>query len=181
MQISMRLIQGIGVAALIALAAGCTSNTKPLTMQSPDDPELKSLEADRAKFREKKVAVIEEVMDLNPAEHDAFWREYYAYENELRKIYDQRYQIIRDYAAFYDKMTNPIADNLAKRSLNLRDARNDLARKYYERIKKVTSAITAARFLQVENEITLLSDLKVSSETPIMQKMPKGVSPLDVK
>jgi hypothetical protein len=58
---------------------------------------MKALDADRAKYREKKVALIEKALNLSPAEHDAFWKEYYGYEAELKKIYDQRYSIIRDY------------------------------------------------------------------------------------
>lgn len=153
------------------LLAGCASTDfKPLTQLSTNDPEYKALEADRAKFRTKKEALITDAMDLDASEHDAFWREYRQYEGELQKIQDQRYQVIRDYAAYYDNMTNAVADNLSERMLKIKQARDDLARKYYERIKKATSAITAARFLQVENEINLLSDLKVSSEAPLFPK-----------
>lgn len=167
----------LGAALLAAgILSGCTP--KPLTTTSADDPEVRALSAERATFRQKKVAVIEQAMNLSPAEHDPFWREYYQYEDELRKLNDQRYQIIRDYAAYYDKMTDAIADNIARRSLNFREDRTKLARKYYDRIRKATSAITAARFLQLENEITLLADLKISSETPIF---PKGMNPIEVK
>lgn len=159
--------------ALLLLSA-CASGPKPLTPLSPDDPDYKALEQDRVKFREKKIALLTEAMDLDDSEKDAFWSEYNLYEAELKKIYDDRYQLIRDYAEHYDDMTNEIADNLAERALKIREARDDLSKKYYQRIKKATSAITAARFLQVENEINLLSDLKVSSETPIL---PKGVMP----
>jgi len=141
------------------------------------EAELKALDADRAKYREKKVALIEKALNLSPSEHDAFWREYYAYEAELKKIYDQRYSIIRDYAANYDNMNEDIADNLALRSLKIRDDRNDLFRKYYNRIKKATSSLIAGQFLQIENELNLLSDLKISTETPIL---PRDVSPATV-
>jgi hypothetical protein len=172
--------QRIGPAALLAAAmlSGCAGGPKPLSAQPENDPMLKSIEEDRAKFREKKVALISKAMDLDPSERDAFWREYYLYEAELKKIQDDRYRVIRDYAENYDNITNDIADNLAERSLRLREARNDLARKYYHRIKKATSAITAPRFLQVENEINLLSDLKISSELPFL---PKGLNAPDAK
>ena len=155
--------------------AGCTP--QPLTPISANDPEMKALDADRAKYREKKVALIEKALNLSPSEHDAFWREYYAYETELKKIYDQRYSIIRDYAANYDNMNEDIADNLALRSLKIRDDRNDLFRKYYKRIKTATSSLIAGQFLQIENELNLLSDLKISTETPIL---PRDVSPAAV-
>ena len=169
----------IGAAALLAaILSACASEPKPLTPLSADDPEFKALEAARVRFGEKKAALVGQALALDAAEHDAFWREYYRYEAELQKIYDDRYKLIRDYAANYDSMTNDIADNLAERALKWREARNDLARKYYHRIKKATSAITAARFLQIENEINLLSDLKTSSETPIL---PKGMDPGNLK
>lgn len=160
----------IGSAALfVAVLAGC-AGPKPLAPISANDPDFKALEADRARFREKKIALVKKAMELDSSENDAFWREYYQYEAELKKLYDDRYVIIRDYAANYDNMTDEIAENLALRSLKMREARNDLLKKYYYRMKKATSAITAARFLQVENEINLLSDLKISGETPILPK-----------
>ena len=74
-------------------------------------------------------------------------------------------------------MNDEIADNLALRSLKIRDDRNELFRKYYGRIKKATSALIAGQFLQIENELNLLSDLKISTETPIL---PRDVSPTTV-
>lgn len=158
------------------ILAGC-SGPKPLTPITANDPEMKALDADRARYREKKIALIEKALNLSATEHDAFWREYYGYEAELKKIFDERYNIIRDYATNYDNMNNDIADNLAVRSLNVRDERNDLFRKYYGRIKKATNAIIAGQFLQIENELNLLSDLKISTETPIL---PREVNPTDV-
>lgn len=164
------LLTRSGSAALLAaLLAGCAA-PKPLTSTPADSPEAKQMEAEKARFRSKKEALIDKAMELNPDERDAFWKEYRQYETEWQQLNDQRYQIIRDYAAYYGRMTDAVADNLAERVLRMRQARNDLARKYYRRIKKATSAITAARFLQVEDEINLLSDLKLSSEAPLFPK-----------
>jgi hypothetical protein len=171
-----RRVLSASILATVMLT-GCSLTPKPLTPISANDPEMKALEVDRAKYREKKVALIQKALNLGPAEHDAFWREYYPYEAELKKIYDERYSIIRDYAANYENMNNEIADNLALRSLKIRDDRNALFRKYYNRIKKATSAIVAGQFLQIENELNLLSDLKISTETPIL---PRDVSPATV-
>lgn len=157
---------------------GCAQTPKPLTPITANDPEMKALDADRAKYREKKVALIEKALNLSASEHDAFWKEYYAYEAELKKIYDERYSIIRDYAANYENMNNEIADNLALRSLKIRDDRNELWRKYYNRVKKATSPIIAGQFLQIENELNLLSDLKISTETPIL---PRETAPAEDK
>lgn len=165
----------LSLVVAVLVFGGCADKLGTLPA---DDPALKEIEAQRVKFSEKKVALIEEAMDLEDSEHDAFWRVYYQYEADLKKVYDERYRLLRAYAENYDSMTNDIADALAERALKLREARNDLAHKYYHRMKKATSAITAARFLQLENEIGLLSDLKISSEMPIF---PRGMNPLDAK
>lgn len=170
-----RYSRAVCFAGAVAALGGCADVLGPLPA---DDPALKEMDAEREKFRGKKVSLIEEAMDLDSKEHDAFWRVYYQYEDELKKIYDERYRLLRAYAEHYDNMTNDIADALAERSLKLKERRNDLAHKYYHKMKKATSAITAARFLQLENEISLLSDLKVSSEMPIF---PKGMNPLETE
>lgn len=164
-------------ATAVLLFTGCAQTPKPLTPISANDPEMKALDADRAKYREKKVALIEKFLNLSASEHDAFWKEYYAYEADLKKIYDDRYRVIRDYAANYENMNNEIADNLALRSLKIRDDRNELWRKYYGRIKNVTSPIIAGQFLQIENELNLLTDLKISTETPILPRETGPASP----
>lgn len=168
---TQRLVRLVASSVILSsLLIGCAQTPKPLTPVTANDPEMKALDADRAKYREKKVALIERALNLSSVEHDAFWKEYYAYEAELKKIYDERYSIIRDYAANYENMNNDIADNLALRSLKIREDRNDLWRKYYNRIKKATSPIIAGQFLQIENELNLLSDLKISTETPILPR-----------
>jgi hypothetical protein len=167
------------IASSLLAVSGCATEPKPLSPPpSPSDAAFQKLETERARFREKKVALINEALELEPSEKDPFWGEYYAYDAELKKLYDDRYRLIRDYARNYREMTNEIADNLAQRALRGRQARDDLMRKYYYRVKKATSAITAARFIQIENEINLLSDLKISSEIPFL---PKGSLPSNFK
>ncbi|MEY2700475.1 MAG: hypothetical protein RIQ52_1230, partial [Pseudomonadota bacterium] len=46
----------------------------------------------------------------------------------------------------------------------------DLLRKYFSRIKDATSAATAARFLQVEDQLIMMMDLETASELPLLQK-----------
>ncbi len=138
------------------------------------------LEADRAAYRAKKIALIEKALALSPNERAAFWPEYFEYEAELKKLYDERYSIIRDYAANYNHMNNEIADSLVQRSLKLREDRADLWRRFYYRIKKSTSAIVAGQFLQIENELNLLSDLKISQETATLGNgISSNLSPTD--
>jgi hypothetical protein len=85
------------------------------------------------------------------------------------KINDERLALITDYAAKYDKLTDADADRIALSALDLEARRNALKAKYYDRLKSVLPAKTAARALQVENQILLLLDLQIASSLPIAQ------------
>ena len=66
-------------------------------------------------------------------------------------------------------MTNEIADRLARTALDLEARRQALKAQFYDRFKTAVSAKTAARFLQVDNQILLILDLQIASSLPIIQ------------
>jgi hypothetical protein len=123
----------------------------------------------RSDIRARKVGIITEVMQFTDAEDAKFWPVYREYEAELAKINDDRFALIKEYAVTYDKMTDAVADRLAHGALDLETRRTALKAKYYDRFKSVMSARTAARFLQVENQILLLLDLQIAASLPIVQ------------
>ena len=123
----------------------------------------------RSDLRSQKVAIITEVMAFTEAEDAKFWPVYREYEAELAKINDDRIALIKEYAGNYEKMTDAVADRLARGALDVEARRNALKLKYYDRFKSALSAKTAARFLQVENQILLLLDLQISASLPIVQ------------
>jgi hypothetical protein len=123
----------------------------------------------RSDLRSQKVAITAEVLQLNEAEDAKFWPVYREYEGELQKINDERLAGIEEYAKTYDKLTDATADRLAKMALDLESRRQVAKTKYYEKLKTVVSAKTAARALQVENQILLLLDLQIASSLPVVE------------
>jgi hypothetical protein len=124
----------------------------------------------RSDIRAQKVAVISEVMQFTEDEDAKFWPIYREYEAELGKLNDDRIALIKDYALNYDSLTDSTADKLALGALDLESRRNALKAKYYDRFKSALSAKTAARYLQVENQILLLLDLQIAASLPIASR-----------
>jgi hypothetical protein len=124
----------------------------------------------RSDLRSQKVAVITEVMQFTEAEDAKFWPVYREYETELAKINDDRMALIKDYALNYETLTDSAADRLARSALDLEARRTALKLKYYDRLTSGISPRTAARFLQVENQILLLLDLQIAASLPIASK-----------
>ena len=67
-------------------------------------------------------------------------------------------------------MDDNTADSLAERALTIHKKRLELLEKYYTKIKRATSAVIAARFLQVEYRISLLLDAEIASKMQLVTK-----------
>lgn len=124
----------------------------------------------RADLRVEKRQAIDEIMELNPDEAKAFWPLYDAYEAERTLLGDARLELIQAYAANYAVMTEKIADDLAKSSLDLEKKRLTLKNKYYKKTRKALSPITAIRWLQLEGQIEAIADVQIVANLPFMPK-----------
>jgi Spy/CpxP family protein refolding chaperone len=107
------------------------------------------------------------VMQLTPEESKKFWPIYDEYEKALNKLKDSRVQNLKTYVASYGQMTDQKADHVVKEELAFRKQRDELMTRFYERFKQGLGAETAARFLFIESQIELISDLKLDSTLPI--------------
>ncbi len=123
----------------------------------------------RSDIKTQKVAVITETMRFTDEGSAAFWPIHREYELELGKIIDDRIELIKDYAQNFDNLTNEKAKELARTVFDLEKRRTKLKKKYFKRIEKALSAVVAAKFIQVENQINLLIDLQIASELPLIK------------
>jgi hypothetical protein len=158
------------IVAIMMSAAAASAQQAAVTPAETKDLNLRAYaELLRADVRAQKVAIITELMEFTDAEDKAFWPIYRAYDTELAAINDERLNGIEEYARNYGKVNDALADKLATRALELEGRRTALKQKYFARFKTALSATTAARFLQVENQILLLVDLQIAASLPIVK------------
>lgn len=122
----------------------------------------------RQDLRTMKTEVVTEAMALTEAEGKVFWPVYREYETELSKLWDERLELIRDYAAKFDTIDAETADGIATKALDLRDRREKLRRNYYKKFRGEAGAIIAARFMQVDSVLQDLVDLQIAGELPLV-------------
>ena len=123
----------------------------------------------KSDLRTQKVAVLTEAMRFTDEGSTVFWPIHREYELELSKIIDDRIELIKDYAQNYDNLTNEKAKEIAGKVFDLEKRRTKLKKKYFKKFEKALSAIVAAKFIQVENQINLLIDLQIASELPLIK------------
>lgn len=169
----------------VAQTAKPTTPAKPATPAQPAAAPLPSEQVPRTEARERnlrayvellrsdlrtqKVAVITELMQFSDADDRAFWPIYREYEVQLSRLNDDRLRLIENYADAYTKLTPTTANDLMVKALDLEAQRAALKQKYYGKLKTALSPITAAKAVQIENQIQLLIDLQVAASLPLVQ------------
>jgi hypothetical protein len=89
-------------------------------------------------------------MQIPEQQATAFWSLYDAYETDRRELGTRRYELIAEFADNYKNLTDEKADKIALGLLDNTIKLDKLHETYYGKIKKATSAITAAKFMQLE-------------------------------
>ena len=128
----------------------------------------------RGDIRVQKVAIVAEVMQFTDEDGKVFWPIYREYDAEMSKLGDERVAMIAEYAANFTNMTDPVADRLAAKAIDLESRRRAAVARCYERVKQATSPKTALRFLQVEHQLQLIIDLQIAASLPIAGSVKEG-------
>jgi len=124
----------------------------------------------RTDLRKEKAQVTGAVMQLDADDSAKFWPIYKDFEAELMQVYDGVAGLVKDYAKNFDNLSDNVAESLGSKVLDLEAQRNDVKRKYFKRLEASLGAVTALRFLQVENQIERLIDLQIASELPVAER-----------
>jgi len=130
------------------------------------DQDIKLLREDIQTGRKQIVAVN---MVLTDVEAQKFWPLYDAYATEAAKINDAKVDVIKDYAAHYQNLSDDQAVALATKWNQADQSALQLRMKYFPMFQKALSGIKAVRFFQVDRRISLLIDVQLASAIPLAQ------------
>lgn len=150
--------------SLLFILALFTINIAGALAQSVDE-EIKLVQE---AFGKDKKSLIEAYMDLSPEKAAAFWPVYEEFEAARKEIGKERILIINEYIEKFTHTGDAEADELATRSLKNDAALNKLYSTYYSKFKKATSAMDAAKFIQIEFYITNTIRNVIQQELPFV-------------
>lgn len=104
-------------------------------------------------FGKDKKTIVEAAMELPADMAPKFWAVYDEYETARLANGRERIKIINDYLESYENLGEAEADALALRSLKNDIELSHLHETYYKKFKKETSALIAAKFMQIDTYI----------------------------
>lgn len=128
----------------------------------------KDVEMLRADLRSQRKQIMAENMTLTADESTKFWPIFDQYRKDAIKPNDDRWAIIKDYAANYNTMTDAQAQDYMKRSNAVDEQLTALRMRYIPIFEKVISAKKTALWYQIDRRVDLLINLQLSSQIPMV-------------
>jgi len=112
--------------------------------------------------------VMQATIVLQPGQAGTFWTIYDEYLQGVRTLTQERTELVRDYALAFEGMTDGAAADLGRRAIGIEQRRTQLLADYFDRVSDALGGRAAAQFMQIENRIATLKDLRLMMELPII-------------
>ena len=155
------------VVALLAIAG----STLPIAANSQDQTPDQGLVTDEQILLKQvmtdKRSVYTNNLEMTGTESAAFWPVYDEYEAKLKKLDDRFLNLVNNYAAKYDTLTDAEATAGLKEKMAIESERADLKQKYTKKIAKILSPKKALRYAQLETRIEIAVRSQVYSLIPL--------------
>ena len=122
----------------------------------------------RQNIRARRKEITAQNMTLTADEATRFWPIFDQYRKEAIKPNDERWSLMKDYAANYDTLTDAQANDYMKRATAVDQQLLALRMKYVPIFEKVISAKKTALWYQIDRHIDLLINLQFSEMLPLV-------------
>ena len=169
-------MQKKSVVALLVIACTLTLASTPLFAQAaqsapsaqPNSASDQDIQMLRADLRAQRKQITAQNMTLTADEATKFWPIFDQYRKEAIKPNDDRWALIKEYAASYDTMTDAQARDYITRSNAIDEQLAALRMRYVPVFEKVISARKTALWFQIDRRIDLLINLQLASAIPMV-------------
>ena len=150
-----------------------------------EEPTLKvvrirpNLDADKLQYilSTERKQVFERNMNLNEQQSEVFWGVYHRYEKEKEQLEVNRLRLLGTYIEKYDTLTNDDILKIVKRSGENQRADLALRQKYFHIYSKKLDPIAAARFLQLDDIVGMVTRLAILGNLPLIGDVPHAGAP----
>ena len=154
--------------SLLGQAAQPSPQSAPSAEAQPKSINDKDVEMLRANLRANRKELMARNMNLTADEATKFWPVFDQYRKEAIKPNDERWALIKEYAANYNTMTDAQAQDYMKRAENVDQQLLALRLRYVPVFEKVISAKKTALWYQIDRHIDLMINLQLSSMIPMV-------------
>jgi Spy/CpxP family protein refolding chaperone len=157
------------VACFVVGSLQAQTPAKQVSATSPSPASVdSSLTAFRADLQSSRADIMAKNLSLTADQAAKFWPVFNAYQKEQNVIMDEQLKGIQQYVAGYDSLDDAAALALMKAHLD-RDAKmNALRQKWLGEFQKVLPGKLAARAMQIDRRLSLVTQVELASRIPLI-------------
>lgn len=117
-------------------------------------------------------SVFERNMNLNEPQSEVFWGVYHRYEKEKDQLEAKRLRLLGTYIEKFASLTNDDVMKIVKQSGENQQADLALRKKYFDIYSKKLDPVAAARFVQLDDIVGMVTRLAILGNLPLLGDVP---------
>jgi hypothetical protein len=151
-----------------ALALSSLLTVQPAQAQA-DQPTngVDQIDLTRANIQNRRQEIVQQIMELTPAQSYKFWPVYRDYRNEIARVSDQRVELIQKFANQAANMSDDQSEKLLHQWFSLREQQISVQKKYAGKFRKVLLGAKVVRFYQTENLLDTIVSANIQASMPV--------------
>lgn len=167
--------------AVTALCLGCLAVGPAWSAEEPGLKVIRvrpNLDTEKLQYilSTERKAVFEQSMQLDEQQSEVFWGVYHRYEKEKEQLDAKRLRLLGTYIDKYGSLTNDDVMKLAKQSGENQQAELALRQKYFQIYSKKLNPMAAARFMQIDDILGMVTRLAILGNAPLIGDVPHGAA-----
>jgi hypothetical protein len=167
--------------AMAGLCLVCLIMSPELQAQEPAVKVVRirpNFDAEKLKYilSTERKQVFERNMNLSEEQSVVFWGVYHQYEKEKEKLEANRLRLLGTYIEKYTTLTNDDVTKIVKQSGENQRADLALRQKYFHIYSKKLDPMMAARFLQLDDIVGMVTRLAILGNLPLIGEVPPGAA-----
>jgi hypothetical protein len=144
-----------------------------IAMASPAFAQQELLELARSDIRTGRMGMVAAAMNLTAAQQEVFWPLYREYALEQDALLERRLEMLKQFNLNYENMSDATAQSIAEQSFDIQRARSQRRERYYKKFADAVGPVLAARFIQVDGQVSTLLDFELMKATPLITPPPR--------
>jgi len=151
-----------------ALALSCLLTARPAQAQAGQTANgLDQIELTRANIQNRRQEIVQQIMELTPAQSEKFWPVYRDYRNEIARVSDQRVELIEKFVKQAATMSDEQSEKLLHQWFSLREQQIGVQKKYAGKFRKLLPGAKVVRFYQTENLLDTIVSANIQASMPV--------------
>ena len=151
---------------VILVMVCCCTGVPDAWAQLEDD---RAVQLTRSAIQAERQAILATNLELDEKQSAVFWPLYQEYRNALESAINTRIDLLNQYFASYETLTDKEANALLEKRIAWEKDVLKVKSEYAKKMSKALPGKTVAKFFQIENKMDIIVEYELAGEIPLIK------------